>query len=111
MTHENDVSRTFRRAYAAALAVRVVEFEAVAHALQNALRAVSGAIVALVTNAAGQAARCLGCVIQSKVYFVKSRASFRYAYRLAVEGGLALKEVQFHRVSVDNFVVPDIDVA
>jgi hypothetical protein len=45
------------------------------------------------------------------MYFVKSRASFRDADGLAVKGRLALKEMQFHRVSVDNFVVPYIDIA
>ena len=110
MTHENDVSWTLRCAYTASLAVRVVEFEAVTHTLQNALRTVSGAVVTFVANTAGQATRRLGCVIQSKVYFVKSRASFRDAYRLAVKGGLTLKEMQLHRVSVDDLIMPDIYV-
>ena len=79
MAHENDVARALGRAYTATLAIGVVEFEAVTYAFQHALRAIGAASVALVTDAAGQAAGCFGGIFETEVHFVESRASLGQA--------------------------------
>ena len=74
MTHKDDIARAFRRAYPAALAVCVVELQAMTNPFQDTFRAVDAAGVALVTNATRQAARGLCGIFEPQVYLVERRA-------------------------------------
>jgi len=75
MTHEDDVARALCRAYATALAIRVVEFESVTHAFQYAFRAIGAAVVALIADTTGQAAGRFSGIFEAQVDFVERRAS------------------------------------
>ena len=79
MTHENDAARALCHAYAATLAIRIVEFEMVTHSFQYAFRTIRAAKVTLVADTAGQTASSLACVFETHVHFVESRASRSHA--------------------------------
>ncbi len=78
MTHEYDVTRTFRHTYAAAFAIRIIELEAITHSFQYAFRAVGTASIALVTNAAGQTTSGLVGLFETYMNFVERRATLRH---------------------------------
>jgi len=111
MTHEDDVARALCHAHTAALAVGVVELEAVADSFQHTFRAIGEAKIALVAYAAGQTASRLVGVFEAHVYFVERRASLGDSERITLGYWLALKQVKLHGVSTNNFVTPDINVA
>jgi hypothetical protein len=75
MAHEDNVARALGHAHAAALAISVVEFEAVTHSFQYAFRTKSAAKITLVADAAGQTTSSLFRVFETHVHFVESRSS------------------------------------
>ncbi len=93
VTHDNDVAWAFCRAHTAALAIRIVELEAVTYAFQHTFRAVRDAQVALVTDATGQAACRLGGVFETHVYFIKRGTPFFCGQGIAFSHCLTLEKM------------------
>jgi hypothetical protein len=71
MTHKDDVAWALGHANTAALAVRIIKLEPVSHPFQYTLGTVGAALVALVTNAAGETATGFGRAIESHMNLVK----------------------------------------
>ena len=75
MTHEDDVPWAFSRTDATAFAKCIVEFEAMANTFQYAFGTIRAAQIALIADAAGQAAVGFAGVFESQVNFVECRVS------------------------------------
>ena len=72
MTHKVAEADKVYDSHAAALAVCVVELQAMTNPFQHTFRAVDAAGVALVTNATREAAGCLCDILEPQVYLVES---------------------------------------
>ena len=75
MTHEDDVPWALGHTDATAFAVCIVELEAMANAFQYAFGTIGAAQIALIADAAGQAAISLTGLCETQVNFVEGRAS------------------------------------
>jgi hypothetical protein len=111
MTHENYVARALGHAHAAALAIPVVEFEAMTHSFQYAFRAIRAAKVTLVADAARQTTSSLARVFETHVYFVESRASLGRRERITFRNRLGFEKMQLHGIGANNLVAPHVDIA